>query len=514
MFLDNKIVVGVGENGFESIDLSRFNRHGFITGATGTGKTVTLRVLGESLSDAGVPVIIADVKGDLSATFKQGEKTNTVAERIERLSLENYGFKLDKFPTVFWDILGNKGLKLRTTISEFGPLLLSAMLGLNQTQSEILNIAFKIADDEELLIIDTKDLKSLLNYINDNSQKYKFEYGNIAKQSVAAIIRSIVSLEDKGADRFFGEPAFDINDWIKLDMNGKGYINILESSTLINDGMIYSMFMLWLLSELFELMPEVGDINKPKFVFFFDEAHLLFKNASKELLDKMEQVVKLIRSKGIGIYFITQSPKDIPDFILAQLGNKIQHALRAYTPNEQKAIRAAAMSYRENPAFNTEEVIKGLGIGEAVCSFIMPDGQPSVIEKITVLPPQSYMGSISEIERQSVILASDLRDKYEESVDRDSAYEFLQRVYSKNQQELLNEKELERKKKIEEKEYQKGVKERKRAIRNVASTTGSTIGREMGKVLGKSVGGSFGKRLGGNIGSSLGRGILKTLFKL
>ena len=409
-------------------------------------------------------------------------------------------------------------------------MLLSKLLELNQIQSDILNIVFKIADDEGLLLLDFKDLKSMLNYVSDNAANYKAEYGNIAPQSVNAIMRGLVSLGDKGGDIFFGEPAIDIRDWF-VTKDGKGMINILDATTIINDPSIYATFMLWMLAELFEIMPEVGDLDKPKMVFFFDEAHLLFKDMPKALLQKIEQVVKLIRSKGIGVYFITQSPSDIPGEVLSQLGNKVQHALRAYTPADQKAIKAAAASYRSNPDFDTEEAITNLGIGEAVVSFIGDDGAPAMVRKAKVLPPQSYLGAIDDMLRATVISMSDLAAKYRDMVDRDSAYEFLQRLQvetSKKQEEEkqaeIDKKEAEKQAKLAQKEAEKQAREAekeekkkkdaiKKGVASVAGTAAGTIGRQLGKTLGKS-GGKFGSSLGGNLGASLGRGILSTLFKL
>lgn len=420
-------------------------------------------------------------------------------------------------------------------------MLLAKLLDLNQIQTDILNIIFKIADDEGLLLIDLKDLKSMLNYVSENVADYKAEYGNIAPQSVNAIMRGLVALGDKGGDVFFGEPALDINDWF-VTKDGKGMINVLDATTIINDPGIYATFMLWMLAELFEIMPEVGDLDKPKMVFFFDEAHLLFKDTPKALLQKIEQVVKLIRSKGIGVYFITQNPSDIPDEVLAQLGNKVQHALRAYTPAEQKGIKAAAQSYRANPDFDTAEIITNLGIGEAVVSFIEDDGAPAMVRKAKVLPPQSYLGAIDDMMRAAVISMSDLAGKYKDMVDRDSAYEFLQRLQveiSQKQEEErqaeiarkeaekqaeIERKEAEKQAKAAQKEAEKQAREAekeekkkkdaiKKGVATVAGTAASTIGRQIGKTLGKS-GGKFGSSLGGNLGASLGRGVLSTLFKL
>ena len=540
MYKDNEIWVASDGDAKLCIKSKYANRHGLIAGATGTGKTVTLKVMAESFSDAGVPVFLSDIKGDLSGMCKPGEEKESITKRVAELGMgEDFSFKA--YLTVFWDIFGKKGLPLRTTISEFGPMLLAKLLELNQIQTDILNIIFKIADDEGLLLIDLKDLKSMLNYVSENAADYKAEYGNIAPQSVNAIMRGLVALGDKGGDVFFGEPALDINDWF-VTKDGKGMINVLDATTIINDPGIYATFMLWMLAELFEIMPEVGDLDKPKMVFFFDEAHLLFKDTPKALLQKIEQVVKLIRSKGIGVYFITQNPSDIPDEVLAQLGNKVQHALRAYTPAEQKGIKAAAQSYRANPDFDTAEIITNLGIGEAVVSFIEDDGAPAMVRKAKVLPPQSYLGAIDDMMRAAVISMSDLAEKYKDMVDRDSAYEFLQRlqveISQKQEEEKQAEtarKEAEKQAEIERKEAEKQAKaaqkeaERqakeaekeekkkkdaiKKGVAAVAGTAAGTIGRQIGKTLGKS-GGKFGSSLGGNLGASLGRGVLSTLFKL
>ena len=540
MYKDNEIWVASDGDAKLCIKSKYANRHGLIAGATGTGKTVTLKVMAESFSDAGVPVFLSDIKGDLSGMCKPGEEKESITKRVAELGMgEDFSFKA--YPTVFWDIFGKKGLPLRTTISEFGPMLLAKLLDLNQTQTDILNIIFKIADDEGLLLIDLKDLKSMLNYVSENATDYKAEYGNIAPQSVNAIMRGLVALGDKGGDVFFGEPALDINDWF-ITKDGKGMINVLDATTIINDPGIYATFMLWMLAELFEIMPEVGDLDKPKMVFFFDEAHLLFKDTPKALLQKIEQVVKLIRSKGIGVYFITQNPSDIPDEVLAQLGNKVQHALRAYTPAEQKGIKAAAQSYRANPDFDTAEIITNLGIGEAVVSFIEDDGAPAMVRKAKVLPPQSYLGAIDDMMRAAVISMSDLAEKYKDMVDRDSAYEFLQRLQVEisqkqeeekqaetarkeaekqaeierkeaEKQEKAAQKEAERQAKEAEKEEKKKKDAIKKGVAAVAGTAAGTIGRQIGKTLGKS-GGKFGSSLGGNLGASLGRGVLSTLFKL
>ena len=534
MFYDQKIWIGNADGEKVCILPKMANRHGLIAGATGTGKTVTLKVLAESFSDAGVPVFLADVKGDLSGMCRPGADSADMQERIRRFGLDSAGFRYQSYPSVFWDIFAQMGIPLRTTVSEMGPLLLGKLLGLNQTQSDILTVVFRIADEENLLLIDTRDLKSMLQYVAENSTAYSAQYGNIAKASVNAILRGVVALESKGGDRFFGEPALNIGDWFSTE-NGRGTINILDCRTLMNDSALYSTFLLWMLSELFETLPEIGDPDKPRMVFFFDEAHLLFKGISKALLEKIEQVVKLIRSKGVGVYFITQNPRDIPDDVLAQLGNKIQHALRAYTPAEEKAVKAAAQSFRANPAFDTKQVLMELGTGEALVSVLDEKGIPGVVQRCAILPPQSLMGAISDEEKKKAYLANNLYLRYREMYDRDSAYEFLARQNAQLAQEREQQrraeaeaKEAEKQKAAEEKaaakaaeqkakaaEREKAKKEKavKSSIKSVGNSVMGTVGREVGKNLGGAVGGSFGKRLGGNLGASLARSILGTFLK-
>uniref|UniRef100_UPI0040573E68 helicase HerA-like domain-containing protein n=1 Tax=Acetatifactor sp. TaxID=1872090 RepID=UPI0040573E68 len=524
MYQDKKILVGMSEDEKVYIYPKMANRHGMIAGATGTGKTVTLKVLAESFSDCGVPVFLADVKGDLAGMCRAGSMNENVQKRVDSMGLHNLGYGFEAYPTTYWDVYGEKGLPLRTTVSEMGPLLLSRILELNETQTDIMTVIFKIADDQGLLLIDTKDLRAMLQYVGDNAKELSLEYGNMSKQSLAAIIRAIIALESEGGDQFFGEPALNIADWFCTDCDGKGTIQVLDCQKLINFPTMYSTFLLWMMSELFEALPEAGDRDKPKMVFFFDEAHMLFDNASKALLEKIEQVVKLIRSKGVGIYFITQNPRDIPDGVLAQLGNKVQHALHAYTPAEQKAAKAAAMSFRENPEFDTYETMLELGIGEGLISVLDEKGVPTIVKKATVLPPQSQMGPISDEERDSEIKNSLLYSKYIDFYDRDSAYEFLQRKSATDaeaEQKAADEdaaaklaaKEEAAAKKAAEKEAAADKKRVTKVVKSVANSAGGTIGREIGNTIGKTIGGSFGKKLGGNIGASLGRGILSTLFK-
>ena len=529
--------IWVGTSGEEKVVIypKMANRHGLIAGATGTGKTVTLKVLAESFSDCGVPVFLADAKGDLAAMCRPGVLSEALEKRLEGFGLDKEAYPFKKYPTTYWDIYGEKGMPLRTTISEMGPLLLSRILDLNETQSAILTIIFKIADDEGLLLLDTKDLRSMIQYIYDHSAEYSAEYGNMAKQSLNAILRSIIALEAEGGDKFFGEPAIHISDWLCTDNEGKGVIQILDCQKLIHNPTMYSTFMLWMLAELFETLPEAGDREKPKMVFFFDEAHMLFKNASKTLLSKIEQVVKLIRSKGVGIYFITQSPADIPDEVLAQLGNKIQHALRAYTPKEQKGLKAAAESFRENPDFDTYEVLSQLGIGEALVSVLDEDGIPTMVKRTMILPPQSQMGALDDEIRNSEIRNHLLYTKYSQEIDRESAYELLTGKVAKETQEAekekaakeaqkqrekeeaalkrQQEKEEEAKRKAAEKKEAAQKKKMESTVRSVGRSATGTLGREIGNSIGESIGGKFGKRLGGNVGASLARGLFSTLFK-
>ncbi len=399
------------------------NRHGLIAGATGTGKTISLRVLAESFSSIGVPVFLADVKGDLSGICKAGESSPQIEERAKVVGIDPLEYR--GFPVMFWDVFGTQGHPVRTTVSEMGPLLLAKLLNLNDTQRGILNIVFKIADDMGMLLIDLKDLRAMLKFVGDNSKDFVTEYGTISKQSIGAIQRSLLSIEEQGAEKFFGEPALDIHDLMKTDQNGMGYINILAADKLFRFPELYSAFLLWLLAELFEELPEVGDLEKPKMILFFDEAHLIFDNAPKVLLQKIEQVVRLIRSKGAGVYFVTQNPADLPAEVLGQLGNRVQHALRAFTPRDQNAVKAAAETFRPNPNIDTVQTITELGVGEALISFLDEEGRPSMVERAYVAPPRSFVGPISQEEREAIVHNSELYGKYEEMFDRESAYEKL-----------------------------------------------------------------------------------------
>ncbi|MBF8179498.1 helicase HerA-like C-terminal domain-containing protein [Herminiimonas contaminans] len=417
------------------------NRHGCITGATGTGKTVTLQTLAQALSDIGVPVFMADVKGDLSGIAKAGTASGKVKERFDMLGLEHPVWA--GVPVTFWDVYGEKGHPVRATISDLGPLLLARMLNLNDTQQGVLQLVFKIADDNGLLLLDTKDLRAMLQYVGDNAATFQTEYGNISSASIGAIQRGLISVDEQGGDKFFGEPMLNIEDLMQTDAKGKGVVNILAADKLMNSPLLYSTFLLWMLSELFEHLPEVGDMDKPKLAFFFDEAHLLFSEAPKPLLQKIEQVVRLIRSKGVGVYFVTQNPLDIPDTVLGQLGNRVQHALRAYTPRDQKAVQAAAQTFRPNPALDVVQVITELGVGEALVSFLDEKGRPTIVERGFVLPPASQIGPITDAERTALINSSVVAGVYEKAVDRESAYEKLKARATQGKEAAAKEEEEE-----------------------------------------------------------------------
>ncbi|MGZ0752676.1 helicase HerA-like C-terminal domain-containing protein [Kluyvera sichuanensis] len=401
------------------------NRHGLITGATGTGKTVTLQKMAESFSEIGVPVFMADVKGDLTGVAEEGQASEKLMTRLNNIGVTDWEPHAN--PVVVWDIFGEKGHPVRATVSDLGPLLLARLLNLNEVQSGVLNIIFRIADDQGLLLLDFKDLRAITQYIGDNAKSFQNQYGNISTASVGAIQRGLLTLEQQGAEHFFGEPMLDIKDWMRTDSNGKGIINILSAEKLYQMPKLYAASLLWMLSELYEQLPEAGDLEKPKLVFFFDEAHLLFSDAPQVLLDKIEQVIRLIRSKGVGVYFVSQNPSDIPDAVLGQLGNRVQHALRAFTPKDQKAVKTAAQTMRANPAFNTEQAIQELGTGEALISFLDAKGSPSIVERAMVIAPCSRMGPVTDDERNGLINNSPLYGKYEDEIDRESAFEMLQK---------------------------------------------------------------------------------------
>ena len=417
------LVIGKGESDIGILP-QMANRHGLIAGATGTGKTVTLRVLAEHFSRLGIPIFMADVKGDLSGLCQPGGDNPKVADRVEDLSLSDFTYQ--GLPVVFWDVEGVQGHPVRTTISEMGPLLLARLLNLNETQSGVLSLIFQVADDNGLLLLDLKDLRAMVQYVGDNASQFRTQYGNISAASIGAIQRNLLVLEQQGADRLFGEPALNLDDLLQTSTTGEGVINILAADKLIHAPNLYATLLLWLLSELFEELPEVGDLPQPKLIFFFDEAHLLFEDAPKILVDKIEQVVRLIRSKGVGVYFVTQNPLDLPDEVLGQLGNRVQHALRAFTPRDQKAVKAAAETFRENPKVDVVRAITELGVGEALISVLDKKGMPTPVERAWVMPPQSRLTPLKPAERDRVIQASVLYGHYEKTVDRESAYEILQ----------------------------------------------------------------------------------------
>ena len=428
---DGKLQIAY-DNGPVCILPSMANRHGLVAGATGTGKTTTLKVLSETFSDAGIPVFFADIKGDVSGLATAGDPTNeNVAKRVESMQLE--GFTAHGCPVRFWDVYGEKGIPIRTTISEMGPLLLSRILGLTDVQSGVMEVVFRIADDKELLLVDLKDLRAMLQHVGDHAKEYAVDYGNVATASVGAIQRSLVQLENAGGEMLFGEPSVEIQDWIQCDADGRGIINILDCTKLALSPLLYSTFMLWMLSELYENMPEVGDEDKPRIVFIFDEAHMLFDGTSKAMVDKVEQVIKLIRSKGVGVYFCTQSPTDISNSVLAQLNNRIQHGLRAYTPAEQKNIRAAAASFRENPDFDTATVLQELKTGEALISCLDETGAPSMVQRAMILPPQCSFSPLPDWDRQTLLAADRLYPKYQNAVDPRTAYEVLSEQFAEEQ---------------------------------------------------------------------------------
>lgn len=507
---------------------NKLNRHGVIAGATGTGKTVTLKVLAEQLSEAGVPVFLSDIKGDLASLAEKGEVTEKIAERLAKVHVED--FEPSSYPVAFWDVFGENGINIRTTISEMGPILLAQLLGLNETQEGILNIAFKVADDQGLLLIDIKDLRAMLNYVGAHAGELRNLYGNIAQQSIGSILRSLLVLEQQGGDKFFGEPAFEINDLFKVDPSGRGVINILASEKLFQTPKLYATFLLWFLSELYENLPEVGDLDKPKLVFFFDEAHVLFSQSNAAVQEKIELIVRLIRSKGISIFFVTQNPTDIPNAIASQLGNRVQHGLRAFTPAEQKNVRAVAETFRQEDGQDLVTVITNLKVGDAVVSTLQEDGSPSFAEVVSVYPPKSKLDAGDPLVRQQLINQSAFYDKYAEMFDRESAHEqllALEEQFKQEQeaavaqkeaekeaelerkeaekQEALAQKEAERQAKLEEKEREREQKELERQARQAATKRGdsamdrftknvmSSVGREVGRVITRGVMGLFKK---------------------
>ena len=507
---------------------NKLNRHGVIAGATGTGKTVTLKVLAEQLSEAGVPVLLSDIKGDLASLAEKGEITEKIAERLKKVHVED--FEPSSYPVAFWDIFGENGINIRTTISEMGPILLSQLLGLNETQEGILNIAFKVADEQGLLLIDIKDLRAMLNYVGAHASELRNLYGNIAQQSIGTILRSLLVLEQQGGNQFFGEPAFEIGDLFKTDASGRGNINVLSSEKLFQTPKLYATFLLWFLSELYENLPEVGDLDKPKLVFFFDEAHVLFNQSNPAVQAKIELIVRLIRSKGISIFFVTQNPTDIPNAVASQLGNRIQHGLRAFTPAEQKNVKSVAETFRQEEGKDLVSVITNLKVGDAVVSTLQEDGSPSFAEVVSIYPPKSKLDAVDAFVRQQLVNQSPFYDKYAEMFDRESAHEQLlaleqqfqqeqeevlaQREAEKQaeaerkeaeKQEALAQKEAEKQAKLEEKERERQERELERQARQAATKKGdsamdrftknimSSVGREVGRVITRGVMGLFKK---------------------
>jgi DNA helicase HerA-like ATPase len=473
-------------------DAGMANRHGLITGATGTGKTVTLQVLAESFSRLGVPVFTADIKGDLSGVARPGSEHPKVTERLQRIGITGHTFEGN--PVLFWDVYGKNGHPVRTTVSEMGPILLANLLQLNETQEGVLQVAFSIADDEGLLLLDLKDLRAMLTWMADNRKALGREYGNIAPQTVAAIQRRLLVLQEQGGEEFFGEPALRIEDLMQVDFSGRGVISLLDATELYSNPRIYATFLLWLLSELMEELPERGDQPLPRLVFFFDEAHLLFDHAPRALLERITQVVRLIRSKGVGVFFVSQYPTDMPDEVLGQLGSRVQHALRAYTPKDRKAVKAAAETFRQNPAIDTASVITELGVGEALVSTLDAKGRPTVVDWCLMAPPRSRIGPLDPAERQEVFDRSPLKGRYDEQVDRESAYELLK----KREEELAQKKEQAAR---EEAERKAAEQEKKRSGGSRRQSTGEAFFKSMVRTIGT------------QIGRSIARGILGSLSR-
>jgi hypothetical protein len=497
---ENTILLGGTGDRQILLNAGMANRHGLITGATGTGKTVTLQVLAESFSRLGVPVFTADVKGDLSGLAGPGKAHPKIDERLQYIGIDGHVF--EPSPTLFWDVFGEKGHPVRTTVSEMGPTLLSNLLELNETQEGVMQIAFSVADDEGLLLLDLKDLRAMLNWLADNSKEVEREYGRISKASVTAILRRLLVLEEAGGEIYFGEPAIRVEHLMQNDFSGRGVISILDATTLYHSPRIYATFLLWLLSELMEELPERGDADLPRLVFFFDEAHLLFDSAPKALLEKITQVIRLIRSKGVGVFFISQYPNDVPDEVIGQLGNRIQHALRAFTPRDRKALRAAAETFRENPAFDTGEVIGQLGVGEALISTLDAKGVPSVVERTLMAPPRSQFGPIDAGKRSELIARSPLKATYTDSVDRESAYEML----AKREQELAEKRQRDAEAQARAEAEEKRRKEAEKAARGSSRGNRQSIGEALAKSVARTIGSTLGRQIvRGILGSITGR---------
>ena len=489
MYLNNKLIIGKNEKEELFIVPKMSNRHGIITGASGSGKTTTVKVMAETFSDAGIPVFYVDVKGDLASISKTGVENPNVDERIKNLNIE--GFKYQSFPTTFFDVFGKNGHPIRTTISDIGPRLLSRMLELSDAQEGILAIIFQIAEDEDMKLNDLGDLKSLVAHVQDNRVEYQNKYGSITTMSISAIQRSLLMLEQESGMSFFGKPELQLFDLLQYDQDGKGYVNVLDAQELFKKPTLYAVFLIWLLNNLFDNMPEVGDLDKPKLILFLDEAHLIFSEMSNSLIKSIIQVVKLIRSKGVGVYFISQSPSDVPEEILAQLGNKVQHVLRSYTPSDEKAIKAAANSFRTNPNFKTEDAIKSLATGEALISFLNENGEPNVVERAFVLPPQSFMGTITDEERDSIIKQSRIYMKYETVNNEESASEKVETAKKTKEEQLAKEKadkeaaiEKEKQDKLKAKEEEKKKKEQDKMMKKVTNqVSNKLIGKATTKVV-------------------------------
>jgi uncharacterized protein len=485
---DSTIFLGASDGRREELYLGSANRHGLVTGATGTGKTVTLQIMAEGFSKAGVPVFAADIKGDLSGISVEGSPKDFLIERAKKIGFDDYGF--EAFPTIFWDLFGEQGHPIRTTVSEMGPLLLSRLMGLTEAQEGALNIAFKIADEEGLAILDLKDLRALLTDLAERGKDIRTEYGNVNAATIGAIQRRLVVIEEQGGDKFFGEPALDIKDLMRTTRDGRGYVNILAADKLMQAPQLYATFLLWLLSELFEELPEVGDPEKPKLVFFFDEAHLLFSEAPPGLVQKVEQTVKLIRSKGVGVYFVTQNPLDVPESVLAQLGNRVQHALRAYTPREAKAVKTAAETFRPNPKFSTEKAITELGKGEALVSVLDPKGVPTMVERTLIRPPSGQLGPITPEQRAQAVKASPVAGEYDETVDRESAYEKL----AKKAQGRAAASQEEAETKAVAKAERAAPRQRETATDRFVKNMAGTVARQIGGALVRGILGSLTRR--------------------
>lgn len=498
------ILIGKDNNGSEEqLILAMANRHGLITGATGTGKTVTLQRITEQFSLAGIPVFTADVKGDIAGLAYPGIENSKIKDQLKKLKISTY--TSESCPVIFWDIYGKKGLPLRTTISEIGPILFGRILNLNDVQQGILNAAFSYADDQGLLLLDLKDIRALLDWMIDKSDELKSKYGNISQTSIGAIQRNILTLNESGGDKFFGEPALKLEHLMQKDPSGKGVISVLDATQLIHDSRLYSTFLLWLLSELFEKLPEVGDQDLPKLAFFFDEAHLLFNSAPKFLLEKIEQMIRLIRSKGVGVYFVTQNPSDVPEVVLNQLGNRIQHALRAFTPKDQKSVKAAAQTFRQNPKLDTEKVITELSVGEALISFLDQNGSPTMVAKATIIPPNSRIGTISDPERNNIIHASSLFGVYENAIDRESASEILtNRINAEKMQNLKTKTDEYEKREREERTNRSDKSDRPEKDQDYSNQTQNTM-----ETLAKSAA----KILNSRVGQQIIRGVLGTIFR-